>query len=54
MGSMGFFNVSDPLSHAMFLGFTQVVTKIGTRDLLGGKGRPASETDLTAICEATV
>jgi hypothetical protein len=35
-------------------GSTQSVTQISTRNLPGGKGRPARETDsLTAICEPT-
>jgi hypothetical protein len=35
----------------MALGSTQPLTEISTRNLPGGKGRPARKADLTAICE---
>jgi hypothetical protein len=36
----------------MALGWTQPLTEMSTRNLLGGKGRPAREADnLTAVCE---
>jgi hypothetical protein len=39
----------------MALGSTQPLTEMSTRNLPGGKGRPAREADnLTAICEPTV
>jgi hypothetical protein len=39
----------------MALGSTQPLTETGTRNLLGGKGRPARKADnLTIICEPTV
>jgi hypothetical protein len=36
------------------LGSTQLLTEMSTRNHTGGKGRPAREADLTAICEPTV
>jgi hypothetical protein len=39
----------------MALGSTQSLTEMSTRNLPGGKGRPAREADdLTAICEPIV
>jgi hypothetical protein len=39
----------------MVLGSTQALTEMSTRNLPGGKGRPARKADnLTAICEPTV
>jgi hypothetical protein len=39
----------------MALGSTQPLTEMSTRNLPGGKGRPAREADnLIAICEPTV
>jgi hypothetical protein len=39
----------------MALGSTQPLTEKSTRNLLGGKGRPAREADnLAAICEQIV
>jgi hypothetical protein len=39
----------------MALGSTQPLTEMSTRNLPGGKGRPARKADnLTAICEQTV
>jgi hypothetical protein len=39
----------------MALGSTQPATEMSTRNLPGGKGRPACKADnLTAICEPTV
>jgi hypothetical protein len=38
----------------MALGSTQPLTEISTRNLSGGKERPARKTDLTAICELIV
>jgi hypothetical protein len=36
------------------LGSTQPLTEMSTRNLPGGKGRPARSADLTAICEPIV
>jgi hypothetical protein len=48
-----FFNF--PSSRTMALGSTQPLTEMSTRNLSGGKGRPAREADnLTAICEPIV
>jgi hypothetical protein len=39
----------------MTLGSTQPLTEMSTRNISGGKGRPARKADnLTAICEPTV
>jgi hypothetical protein len=39
----------------MFLGSSQPVTEMSTRNLPGGKGRPVRKADnFTAICEPTV
>jgi hypothetical protein len=39
----------------MALGSTQLLTEMSTRNLPGGKGRPARKADnLTAICEPIV
>jgi hypothetical protein len=39
----------------MALGSTQPLTEMSTRNLSGGKGRPAREADnLTTICESIV
>jgi hypothetical protein len=35
----------------MALGSTQPLTEMSTRNLPGGKGRPESKADVTAICE---
>jgi hypothetical protein len=47
-----FFNLPNPSSRTMALGSTQPLTEMSTKNLLGGKGRPAHKADnLTAICE---
>jgi hypothetical protein len=38
----------------MALGSIQPLTEMSTRNLPGGKGRPARKADLTSICEPTV
>jgi hypothetical protein len=44
-----------PAGRTMALELTQPLTEMSTRNLPGGKGRPARETDnLTAICELIV
>jgi hypothetical protein len=50
-----FFNLPNPSSRTMVLGSTQPLTEISTRNLPGGKKRPAHKADnLTAICESNV
>jgi hypothetical protein len=50
-----FFNVPNPSGRTIALGSTQPLTKMSTKNLTGGKGRPARKDDkLTAICEPTV
>jgi hypothetical protein len=50
-----FFNLPNPSSHTMVLGSTQPLTEMSTRNLPGGKKRPARRADnLTAICETNV
>jgi hypothetical protein len=50
-----FFNWPNPSSRTMALGPTQPVTEMSTRNLPGGKGRPARKAgNLTAICEPIV
>jgi hypothetical protein len=45
----------NPSSRTMALSSSQPLTEISTRNLPGGKGRPARKADnLTAICEPTV
>jgi hypothetical protein len=52
---IGFFNLPNPSNRTMALGSTQPLTEINTRDLPGGKVRPARKADnLTAIFERTV
>jgi hypothetical protein len=49
------FNSPNPSSRTMALGSTQPLTEMSTKNLPGGKGRPARKADnLTAICEPTV
>jgi hypothetical protein len=50
-----FFNLPNPSNRTMALGSTQPLTEMSTRNLPGGKGRPACRADnLTAICEPIV
>jgi hypothetical protein len=52
---IGFFNLPNPSSRTIALGSTQLLTEMSTKNLPGGKGRPARKADnLTAICEPTV
>jgi hypothetical protein len=52
---IGFFNWPNPSSRTMALGSTQPVTEMSSRNLPGGKGRPASKANnFTAICEQIV
>jgi hypothetical protein len=51
----GIFNLPNPSSRTMAPGPTQPLTEMSTKNLPGGKGRPARKSDnLTAICEPTV
>jgi hypothetical protein len=50
-----FFNWPSPWSRTMALGSTQSLTEMSTKNLPGGKGRPALKADnLTAICESII
>jgi hypothetical protein len=50
-----FFNLPNPSSRTMALGPTQPLTEMSTRNLPGGKKRPARRADnLTAIYEPNV
>jgi hypothetical protein len=50
-----FFNLPNPSSLTMALGSTQLLTEISTRNLPGGKKRPAHRADnLAAIYEPNV
>jgi hypothetical protein len=50
-----FFNLPNPSRRTMALGSTQPLTERSTRNLPGGKERPARMTDnLAAICEPNV
>jgi hypothetical protein len=51
---IGFFNWPNPSSRIMALGSTQPVTEMCTRNLPGGKGRPARKADLTPIYEPVI
>jgi hypothetical protein len=47
-----FFNLPNPSSRTMALVSTQPLIEMSTRNLPGGKGRPAHKAaNLTAICE---
>jgi hypothetical protein len=50
-----FFNLLNHSSRTMALESTQSLTEMSTRNIPGGKGRPARKADnLTAICEPIV
>jgi hypothetical protein len=49
-----FFNWLNPSSRTVALGSTEPLTEMNTRNLPRGKGRPARNADLTAICETIV
>jgi hypothetical protein len=50
-----FFICPNPSSRTTSLGSTQPLTETSTRNLHGGKGRPACKSDnLTAICESII
>jgi hypothetical protein len=42
---IGFFNLPNPSSRTMALGSTRPLTEMNTRNLPGGKGRPAHKAD---------
>jgi hypothetical protein len=47
-----YFYTTNPPSRTMALGLTQPLKEMSTKNLPGGKGRPARKTDnLTAICD---
>jgi hypothetical protein len=48
------FSIDLILPAVLALGSTQPLTEMSIRNLPGGKRRPASEADLTAICEPIV
>jgi hypothetical protein len=49
------FNLTNPSRRIMGLGSTQPLTEMSTRNLPGGKKRPARRADnLVAICELNV
>jgi hypothetical protein len=45
-----FFNLPNPSRRTMALGSTQPLTELSTRNILGGKGRPARKADTLADC----
>jgi hypothetical protein len=50
-----FFNLPNPFSRTMALGSTEPLTEMSTRNLPGGKKRPARRADnFAAICEPNV
>jgi hypothetical protein len=52
---IGFFNLPNPFSRTVTLESTQPLTKMSTRDLRGGKTRPARKADnLTGMFEPIV
>jgi hypothetical protein len=52
---VNFFNLPNPSSRTMAMGSTQPLTEMSTRNLPGGKKRPARRADnLAAICESNV
>jgi hypothetical protein len=53
--SLDFFNIPNPSSRTMALGSTLPLTEMSTRNILGGKGRPARKAEnLTVIYEPIV
>jgi hypothetical protein len=52
--AIGFFNWPNPSSRTMTLGSTQPLTEMSSRNIPGGKGRPAREADNLTICETVV
>jgi hypothetical protein len=61
MRSLNFFDLPNPSSGPMVLGFTQPITEMGTKESMvvvvggGGKAQPVHKADnVTAICEPNV
>jgi hypothetical protein len=55
LDEVDFSNLPNPSSRFMALGSTQLLREMSTRNLPGGKGRPARKADkLTAICEPII
>jgi hypothetical protein len=55
MRSLNFFNLPNLSRRIMALGSTQPLIEMSTRNLPGGKGRPARKADnLTAVCGSIV
>jgi hypothetical protein len=53
--SLHFYNLPNPSSRIIALGSTKPLIEMSTRNLPGGKGRPAHKADnLIAICEPSV
>jgi hypothetical protein len=53
--SLDFFGLRNPSSRAVALESTQPLTEMSTKNLPGGKGRPARKADkVTAVCEPIV
>jgi hypothetical protein len=48
------FKLTYPSSRTMGLGSTQPLTEMSTRNIAGGKGRPARKADLIVNCEPIV
>jgi hypothetical protein len=47
-----FFNLPNPSSRTVFLGSTEPLTEMSTRNFPQGKKPPIHTADLTAICES--
>jgi hypothetical protein len=55
MRLLAFFNLRNPSSRIVALGFTQPLTEINTKNLPSGKTWPTRKADnRTAICESVV
>jgi hypothetical protein len=55
LDEVDFFNLPNLSTCTMALGSTQLLTETSTRNIPGGKKRPAHRTDnLAAICEPNV
>jgi hypothetical protein len=52
--AVNIFHLSDLSSRSMAPVLTQPLTQISTRNLSGGKARPARKADVTAICKPIV
>jgi hypothetical protein len=55
LDEVDFFNLPNPSSRIIALGSTQPLTEMSTRNLPGGKKRPARRVDnLAAICKPNI